>query len=218
MRSRPHARRWHGNIGDLRRGDRDHVIGELVGGDEHGEYEAGGTSRAGGDESTPAVLVELLAHGLVGMPSSSPRSGHAEANSGESSGIGEVGNLQGRDLVAPQVARQRAGRRDGCFGEVAIPLGPDASLVFSEVQGVEDRAALPSVIAGRAGASEWVDSSWDVAPPPTSDRRRVDIEGQPGGLRRRRGTRGCSRGGRRLSPRRLRSPRSEYGRRALRSV
>jgi hypothetical protein len=191
MRSRPHARRWHGNIGDLRQGDWDHVAEQHAGGEEHGEDEAGGVGCAGGDESTPAVVVELLAHDLVGMPSSSPRSGHAEANSGESGGIGDVGHLEGRDLIAPQVARQRTGRWDGRFGEVAVPLGPDASLVFGKVQGVDERSALPSVVAGRAGASEWVDSGWDVAPPPPGDRRRVDVEGQPGGFRQRRGIRGC---------------------------
>ena len=189
--SRPHARWWHGSVPDLRQGDWDHLVMQIAAGEEHGEDEAGGARCAGGDEATPAVVLELFTDGLVGLPSTSSRSGHAEADPGESSGIGEVGHLQGRDLTAPQVARQRAGRWDGCFGEVTVPLGPDAGFVLSEVQGVDDRAALSSVVAGRAGASEWVDSGWDMTPPPTSDRRRVDIEGQPGGLRRRRGIRGC---------------------------
>jgi hypothetical protein len=112
--SRPHARWRQENVPRMRQGDWDYLVVQVGAGEEHGEDEAGRAGRAGGDESTPAVLVELLAHRSAGMPSSPARLGHAEANSGESSGVGEVGHLQGRDLVTPQVTRQSAGRRDGC--------------------------------------------------------------------------------------------------------
>ena len=89
----------------MRQGDWDYLVVQVGAGEEHGEDEAGRAGRAGGDESTPAVLVELLAHRSAGMPSSPARLGHVEANSGESSGVGEVGHLQGRDLVTPQATR-----------------------------------------------------------------------------------------------------------------
>lgn len=70
------------------------MVVQIAAREEYDEHDAGGTGRAGDDESPPAVLVELRAHGLIGMPSSSARLGHAEASSGESSGVGEVGHLQ----------------------------------------------------------------------------------------------------------------------------
>jgi hypothetical protein len=45
---------------------------------------------------------------------------------------------------------------------VAIPLSPQGLLLICEVEGVDDRAALPAVVAGRLRPQEWVSEVRDL--------------------------------------------------------
>jgi hypothetical protein len=149
--------------------------------DEQAEDEAVGSRGARCEQSRPALLPECLADLLVGGPSLAPGSGRVEADAGEPVGGAEIGNLELRHLVAPEVAWELVHWRYAPLGEVPVPLGPEGVLGFGEVERVDDGAALPAVVAGRPRTDARVGSVGNVTQPGAGRVDRVDVERQRAG-------------------------------------
>jgi hypothetical protein len=158
---------------------RSHVP-EALGVPEEAEHEAvlrsGGTGR---EETQPALPPELFADLLVWWPRLASRAENWEAHPRQTLCGCEVGDLEPRlDRPPPEVPRHLLVRRDACFGEMAIPLGPDRGLVAGEVQRLNGRATLPAAVRRRDPSRERVGSAHRVAPPSTlPDGDGVDVEG-----------------------------------------
>jgi hypothetical protein len=120
--------------------------------------------------------VELLADGLEARPLVTCRLQRWEANAGEPVIVGEVSDVWQRDLPAPEVAGEYLMGRQGSFCEVAVPLSPRRFLAVGEIDGLDNRAALPSVVSRVGWLVEDVGASRHMPEPGPGDRRRVDVE------------------------------------------
>jgi hypothetical protein len=61
---------------------------------------------------------------------------------------------------------------------VAIPLSPKRFLIVREIEGVDDVAALPTVVAWRLRPEAWVGEVRDVTQPRSSGVNRIDVKRQ----------------------------------------
>jgi len=152
-------RRWLGHDG--RRWDR------LSGQDERilnkeAENEAIGSCCTRRKKPIPPVLPECFADVLVARPCFPAWSWEGQANAGESGRVAEIGDLERPDPVMPHVAGKLLHRWYAPLGEVAIPLSPQGLLLICEVEGVDDLAALPAVVAGRLRPEARVSEVRDV--------------------------------------------------------
>jgi hypothetical protein len=80
--------------------------------------------------------------------------------------------------MAPDVAGELVHRWYAALREVAIPLSPKRFLVVSKVEGVDDVAALPAVIARRLRPDAWVGEVRDLTQPCSRRVDRIDVERQ----------------------------------------
>lgn len=69
-------------------------------------------------------------------------------------------------------------RWQAALGEVPVPLGPQRSLGVREVEGVDDVAVLPAVVAGRLRPGTGVGAVGNVAQPGARRVSCVDVECQ----------------------------------------
>jgi hypothetical protein len=59
---------------------------------------------------------------------------------------------------------------------VAVPLSPKDLLLIGEVEGVDDLAALPAVVASWLRPNAWVSSVGDVIQPRSGGINGIDVE------------------------------------------
>jgi hypothetical protein len=104
----------------------------------------------------PPVLPECLADLLVARPRFPAWSWVGQADAGESGRVAEIGDLERSNPVTPHVARKLLNRWYAPLGQVAIPLSPQGLLLICQVEGVDDLAALPAVVAGWLRPQAWV--------------------------------------------------------------
>lgn len=83
--------------------------------------------------------------------------------------------------MTPHVSGKLLHRWDAPLGEVAIPLSPEGLLLICEVEGVDDLAALPAVVAWWLRPKAWVGEVWDVTQPRAGGINRIDVERQRSG-------------------------------------
>jgi hypothetical protein len=168
-------RRWLAD--DFRRWDR--VSGEdgrIF--NEEAEHQPIGPRGAGRKKSLPALVPERFAHVLIGRPRLPAWSRQRQADALESIRIAEIGHVEGLHSMAPDVAGELVHRWYAALREVAIPLSPKRFLVVSEVEGVDDVAALPAVIARRLRPEAWVGEVRDLTQPCSRRVDRIDVERQ----------------------------------------
>jgi hypothetical protein len=67
------------------------------------------------------------------------------------------------------------------LGQVAVPLSPEGLLLIGEVEGVDDLAALPAVVARRLRSDTRVSEVRDVTQPRSGGVNRIDLERQRSG-------------------------------------
>lgn len=146
--------------------------------DEEAEHDTVGARGARRQDPTPSLPPKRFTHLLIGRPTPSTWHRRAEIDAGESVGGCEIGNLEPRHRVAPHIARKLMQRWYAPLSEVPIPLGPQRVLGARKVEGINDFAALPSVIGRRLRPSTRVRFVGNVTQPCTSRVGRVDVECQ----------------------------------------
>jgi hypothetical protein len=151
-------------------------VGRIL--NEEAEHQPAGPRRAGRKQSMPTLVRECFADVLIGRPPLPARSRQRQADTGESIRIAEIGHVERLHLMAPDVAGELVHRWYAALREVAIPLGPKRLLVVGEVEGVDDVAALPAVVARRLRPQAWVGEVRDLTQPCSCRVDRVDVERQ----------------------------------------
>jgi len=116
---------------------------------------------------------------LIGRPAFAARCRQCERDACESVRIAEIGYVERLHCVAPDVSRNLLHRWYAPLGEVAIPLSPQGLLLIGEVEGVDDVAALPAIIARRLRPKAWVSAVRDLTQPRAGGVDRIDVERQP---------------------------------------
>jgi len=76
------------------------------------------------------------------------------------------------------IARKLVHGRYTTLGEMSVPLSPKRVLLLGEVDGVDDVAVLPAVVAERLRARARVRAMRNVAQPGACRADRIDVEGQ----------------------------------------
>jgi hypothetical protein len=127
----------------------------------------------------PALLPERFADALIGRPSFAAWCRPCEPDACESVHIAEIGHVEPSHSVAPDVSRQLLHRWYAPLGEVAIPLSPQRLPLIGEVEGVDDVASLPAVVARRLRPEVWVGAVRDLTQPRACGVNRIDVERQP---------------------------------------
>jgi hypothetical protein len=84
-------------------------------------------------------------------------------------------------LVTPYVSGKLIHRWYAPLGQVAVPLSPKGLLLVGEVEGIDDLAALPAVVARRLRSDARVSEVRDVTQPRTGGVNRIDVERQRSG-------------------------------------
>lgn len=110
----------------------------------------------------PALLPERFADVLIRRPSFPPWRRQCQADACESVRITEIGHVERLHFVTPDVTRKLPHRWYAPLGEVAIPLRPKRLLIVGEIEGVNNVAALPAVVALRLRPEPWVSEVRDV--------------------------------------------------------
>ena len=129
-------------------------------------------------------MVQFLADGLEGGPTTTSRSWCGQAHTAEPGWVGEVRHLQRRHVVVPKVAGEGHQWGQARFGQVPVPLGPGAVGAVGKIEGVHGGAVLPPVVTGRVKPPGRVSSGGHVPPPSTLDDGGLDVEFQEGPKRR----------------------------------
>jgi len=120
--------------------------------------------------------MELFADRLEERPLVTRRLPRREADAREPGVVAEISDVGQRDLPAPEVAWESLMWWKAGFGEVPVPLRPSRLFAVSEVQALDDAAALPSVVCRVGWLVEDVGPSRNVPEPGPGDGRRVDVE------------------------------------------
>jgi len=128
----------------------------------------------------PAVLRERFADVLTGRPAFAAWCRQREPDACESVCFAEICHVERSHAVTPDVSRKLLHRWNAPFGEVAIPLSPERLLLIGEVEGIDDVAALPAVVARRLWPSAWVSAVRDLTQPRAGGVGRIDVERQRG--------------------------------------
>jgi hypothetical protein len=118
-------RRLGHNPGPARRGRRKNA--RIF--DEEAESQAIGPRRARREESRPPLFPERLPHPLKRLPRPASGCGQRQPHFCQLNHIAQIGDLDARHPMAPDVARQLLRRRQTTLGQVAVPLGPESVLV-----------------------------------------------------------------------------------------
>jgi hypothetical protein len=92
--------------------------------------------------------------------------------------LAEVGDLDVPHPMPPDVPGQLPQRRDSALSQMSVPLRPKRRLVLCEIEGIDDRATLPAVVARRVRASARIRTVRDLTQPPAGGRDGVDVERQ----------------------------------------
>jgi hypothetical protein len=139
------------------------------------------------EKTVPALLPERLADVLIGRPSCATWCGRGEPDTGKPLFIAEIGHVECGYPVAPDVSRKLPHRWYPSLGEVAIPLRPQRLLVIGEIEGVDDVAMLPAVVARRLRPKARVSAVRDLTQPRAGginrnnpERQRVRPQTAPG--------------------------------------
>jgi hypothetical protein len=130
----------------------------------------------GGKKSMPAVLRERFADVLIGRPADAAWCRQREPDACESVCFAEICHLERSHSVTPDVSRKLLHRWNAPFREVAIPLSPERLLLIGEVEGIDDVAALPAVVARWLWPSAWVSAVRDLTQPRAGGVGRIDVE------------------------------------------
>jgi hypothetical protein len=147
-------------------------------GDEEAEHEPFGTSRARCKQPRPALPPQRLAHLLIRRPRLPARRWRCKVDASESVVRREVSNRELTHSVAPEIARKLMQRWYPPFREMAIPLGPQRVPLIGEVQGVDDLASLPPVVARRLRPKARIGVVRNVTQPRAGGADRIDVERQ----------------------------------------
>lgn len=121
-------------------------------------------------------MVQSLAHRLECWPLNPGWLKRRQADATESIVVFEVRNEGQRDLPTPQIPWQALLRREGCLGELAIPLSPNGLLGVGEVQRFDHGSSLPPVVCRIRRLVVDVGASRDVAPPGARKVDRIDVQ------------------------------------------
>jgi len=157
--------------------------------DEEAEHEPFRTSGAWGKQPRPPLPPERLAHLLIRRPRLPPRRWRVKPDASESIGHRQVGDIDTAHAVAPYVARKVAHWWNPSLSKMPIPLGPERVRLIGEIQRVDDRAALPAVIARGLRSRTRICIVRHVAQPCAGGVDWIDVERQMSDLRRRPATR-----------------------------
>ncbi len=177
-RSGAHPGRWRRRLGhDPGRWDRlSGQDGRIL--NKETKSEPIGPRCARREKSAPALLPEQFADVLIGRPCFPAWSRQRQADAPESLRITEIGDGEGSDLVTPHVSGKLLHWWDAPLGEVAIPLSPQGLLLICEIEGVDDLAALPAVVARWLRPKAWIGEVRDVTQPRSGGINRIDVERQ----------------------------------------
>jgi hypothetical protein len=142
---------------------------ELVSLAEDAQDLTGWSGRAWCEDAAIAFPPQRLARRLESEPLGArwPRLGKVEQ--GQLLPGREVSDLIDVDLPSPQFAWHLPVGRDRELGQGPIPLGPSGLLAVSEVERAYGLAALPTPVAGRIGAEEWIGGVRYLTPPHAVD-------------------------------------------------
>ena len=145
---------------------------------EDAKDEPSGPGGAWREKALPTFAPERLANVLIRRPSFPPWSRQVQGDTFESIRIAEIGHVKTPYSVAPHVPRKLLHRWDAPLCQVAIPLGPQGFLLICEIDGVDDPATLPPVIARRLWPEQRGSEVRDLTQPRSGDVNRLDVERQ----------------------------------------